>query len=97
MSTIIPDLLPEVKKLAEAKIDKEKARKRFDEDSTLQDSFMVPFNLRYEIAVTEALLATYGNTDQFQLVLSILTPKEVGKLIWYGARYLEPHSVKQAS
>lgn len=77
--------MEEVERLAQARVEYEAARKKYDADHRLPDHFIVPFKLRLDIAIVDAVTATYGQSDQYQLVLTMLTPKERGELIFSGA------------
>ena len=80
-------MLSEVKHLAQMRLEYHKALRQFENDSRLTDSFITPFKLRFEMAVVDAILASHGMSDQFQIVVAMLTPKEIGQFICWGATY----------
>ena len=85
-------MIEQVKHLAQMRLEYTAALKQFEEDGRLTDTFITPFKLRLDMAIVDAILATYRVSDEFQTVMRMLTPHEVGLLVYWGAQHKDGRS-----
>lgn len=87
------DVSPVLAVLAFKKLELARLERLWQHPSGYQSLELRAARLSYDVAVNRAILATYGITDEFDIVAEILDPREIGRLIWEASKARKPDYV----